>query len=72
MKSSAGVVQWFSATTGLGFIQPNAIGEDVFVHLSAVKRAGLCRLGKGQIVLLEIERDGRSETAAATNLRMKH
>ena len=68
--SGRGVVKWFNATKGFGFIQPEAGGEDVFVHISAVERAGLRELREGQTVSFDIERDGRSGKAAATNLRL--
>ncbi len=68
--SGRGVVKWFNATKGFGFIQPESGGEDVFVHISAVERAGLRDLREGQTVSYEIERDGRSGKAAAANLRV--
>ena len=68
--SGSGTVKWFNATKGFGFIQPDAGGEDVFVHISAVERAGLRELREGQVVSFDIERDGRSGKAAATNLRL--
>jgi CspA family cold shock protein len=67
--SGRGVVKWFNATKGFGFIQPETGGEDVFVHISAVERAGLRDLHEGQTVSYEIERDNRSGKASATNLR---
>jgi CspA family cold shock protein len=68
--SGRGVVKWFNASKGFGFIQPEAGDEDVFVHISAVERAGLRELREGQTVSFDIERDGRSGKAAATNLRL--
>lgn len=65
-----GVVKWFNSTKGFGFIQPETGGEDVFVHISAVERAGLRDLHEGQSVSFDIERDGRSGKAAAANLRL--
>lgn len=60
-----GSVKWFNATKGFGFIQPDGGGADVFVHITAVQRAGLDTLSDGQKVTFELEtrRDGR--TAAA-------
>jgi CspA family cold shock protein len=48
-----GTVKWFNATKGYGFIQPQAGGKDVFVHISAVERAGLSGLNEGQVVEYE-------------------
>ena len=45
---ATGTVKWFNATKGFGFIQPDAGGVDVFVHISAVERAGLSGLNEGQ------------------------
>jgi CspA family cold shock protein len=67
--SGRGVVKWFNATKGFGFIEQEAGGEDVFVHISAVERAGLRELREGQRVGFDIERDARSGKAAAANLR---
>ena len=57
-----GTVKWFNATKGYGFIAPEDGSKDVFVHISAVERAGLGTLGEGQRVTFEIRpgRDGRS------------
>jgi len=65
---ATGVVKWFNATKGFGFIQPDAGGPDVFVHITQVQRAGLDGLADGQKVGFEIEtrRDGR---AAATDIK---
>lgn len=62
-----GTVKWFNATKGFGFIQPDAGGPDVFVHISAVERAGLRGLNEGQKVSYEITTEkGRS---SATDLK---
>ena len=62
-----GTVKWFNATKGFGFIQPEDGGKDVFVHISAVERAGLRGLNEGQQVSFEIQNErGRS---AAVNLK---
>ncbi|MEO0913858.1 MAG: cold-shock protein [Pseudomonadota bacterium] len=56
-----GTVKWFNATKGFGFIQPEEGGKDVFVHISAVERAGLSGLADNQKVTYDLEagRDGR-------------
>ena len=58
---ATGTVKWFNATKGFGFIQPDGGSKDVFVHISAVERAGLRGLDDGQKVSFELEksRDGR-------------
>lgn len=66
---SKGTVKWFNGTKGYGFIQPNNGGDDVFVHISAVQRAGLMELREGQEVEYEIE-VGRNGKSAAENLRV--
>ena len=64
-----GVVKWFNPTKGFGFIQPDEGGADVFVHISAVERAGMRTLNEGQKVSFDIEADRRSGKNAATNLQ---
>ncbi|MCJ2023805.1 MULTISPECIES: cold-shock protein [unclassified Methylobacterium] len=66
---STGTVKWFNATKGFGFIQPEDGGQDVFVHISAVERAGLGTLNEGQRVSYELETDRRSGKKAAGQLR---
>jgi len=68
-SSGSGIVKWFNATKGFGFIQPNDGGADVFVHISAVERAGLRDLHDGQQISFELEQDRRSGKMSATNLR---
>ena len=64
-----GTVKWFNAQKGFGFIQPADGGKDVFVHISAVERAGLSSLNEGQPIEFEIEENrGKS---SAVNLRLK-
>jgi len=66
---ATGIVKWFNPTKGYGFIQPEAGGSDVFVHISAVQRAGLAGLNEGQRVSFELEKDKRSGKMAATQLQ---
>ncbi|MDG2523110.1 cold-shock protein [Caulobacter sp. 73W] len=66
---ATGTVKWFNTTKGYGFIQPDDGGKDVFVHISAVERAGLRSLNDGQKVTYELERDRRSGKEAAVNLQ---
>jgi len=66
---ATGTVKWFNPTKGYGFIQPQGGGKDVFVHISAVERAGLRSLNEGQTVEYEIESNrGKSPRV---NLRIK-
>ena len=64
-----GSVKWFNPTKGYGFIQPQSGGKDVFVHISAVERAGLSTLNEGQIVSFEIVSNRGKESAE--NLKVK-
>ena len=66
---TTGTVKWFNATKGFGFIQPEDGGNDVFVHISAVERAGLGSLHEGQKIGFELERDSRSGKIAAGQLQ---
>jgi CspA family cold shock protein len=61
---AVGTVKWFNAQKGYGFIQPSSGGKDVFVHISAVERAGLGTLTEGQKVSYDIARDRGKEAAA--------
>ena len=65
---ATGVVKWFNGQKGFGFIQPNDGGKDVFVHISAVERAGLSTLNDGQPVSYEIVADRRTGKSSAQNL----
>lgn len=67
---SSGTVKWFNETKGFGFIQPDDGGKDVFVHISAVERAGLRDLNEGQKVDYELTTDKRSGRVSADNLRV--
>ena len=71
MGAGSGVVKWFNSTKGFGFIQPSGGGADVFVHISAVERAGLSSLAEGQPVSYDLEQDRRSGKSSATNLRLE-
>jgi CspA family cold shock protein len=64
-----GTVKWFNPTKGYGFIQPSDGGADVFVHISAVERAGLGSLNEGQQVEYELERDRKSGKMSAGQLK---
>jgi CspA family cold shock protein len=66
---ASGTVKWFNSTKGFGFIQPDDGGQDVFVHISAVERAGLATLKDGQKVSFDITQDRRSGKSSADNLR---
>ncbi len=65
---SAGTVKWFNATKGFGFIAPTDGGQDVFVHISAVERAGMRGLNEGQQVTYELQRDAKSGKMSAEQL----
>ncbi len=64
-----GTVKWFNATKGYGFIQPEDGTADVFVHVSAVERAGMDTLQEGQRVYYEVQRDPKRGKSSAENLR---
>jgi CspA family cold shock protein len=66
---TTGTVKWFNPTKGFGFIQPDNGGNDVFVHISAVERAGLGALHEGQKIGFELERDNRSGKMSAGQLQ---
>ncbi|PPD45345.1 MAG: cold-shock protein [Methylocystis sp.] len=66
-----GVVKWFNATKGFGFIQPDAGGPDVFVHVTAIERAGLPSLVEGQKVGYELLIDKRSGKYSADQLQLQ-
>jgi CspA family cold shock protein len=66
---ATGTVKFFNTTKGFGFIAPDAGGPDVFVHVSAVERAGLGSIHEGQKLSFEVERDNRSGKFAATQLQ---
>ncbi|HMN37731.1 MAG TPA: cold-shock protein [Hyphomicrobium sp.] len=64
-----GIVKWFNSQKGFGFIQPTDGGNDVFVHISAVERAGLRTLNEGQKLQFDVVTDRRSGKASADNLQ---
>jgi CspA family cold shock protein len=66
---ATGTVKWFNGTKGFGFIQPDDGGADVFVHISAVERAGLRGLDEGQKISYELEQDRRSGKMSAGQLQ---
>ena len=66
---ATGTVKWFNATKGFGFIQPEDGATDVFVHVSAVERAGMRTLVEGQKVTFDVVRDNRSGKNAAETLQ---
>jgi cold shock protein len=66
---ATGTVKWFNGQKGFGFIQPDGGGPDVFVHISAVERAGIQGLNDGQKVTYDVEPDRRGKTSAV-NLKV--
>ena len=69
-RMTTGTVKWFNSQKGFGFIQPNDGGTDVFVHISAVERAGLPGLNEGQKVNFEIKQDKMRGKSSAENLSL--
>jgi cold shock protein len=66
---ATGTVKWFNAAKGFGFIQPDGGGQDVFVHISAVERAGMTDLQEGQKISFELEDDRKSGKKSAGKLK---
>lgn len=67
---STGTVKWFNSQKGYGFIQPDDGSKDVFVHISAIERAGIFRLDEGQKVSFDEVRDSRTGKTAAQNIQI--
>ena len=66
---ATGTVKWFNPTKGFGFIQPTDGGPDVFVHISAVERAGMRDLSEGQKISYDVVADRRTGKSSADNLK---
>ena len=66
---SQGTVKWFNSQKGFGFIRPDDGGKDVFVHISAVERAGMSNLHEGQKISYEVVADRRTGKSSADQLR---
>jgi CspA family cold shock protein len=66
---ATGVVKWFNAAKGFGFIAPDGGGPDVFVHASALQRSGLDNLRDGQAVSFDVENDPRKNKPSAVNIK---
>lgn len=66
----SGTVKWFNSTKGYGFIQPSDGSKDVFVHISALERAGLRGLNEGQTLSYDLEKGQQGKTSAV-NLRVE-
>ena len=66
---STGSVKWFNSQKGFGFIQPDDGDKDVFVHISAVERAGMHNLNEGQKISYDVVADQRTGKSSAENLR---
>ena len=66
---ATGTVKWYNETKGYGFIQPDTGGKDVFVHATALERAGMRGLAEGQKISYEVEADRRTGKESATNLQ---
>jgi len=64
-----GKVKWFNSQKGFGFIEPEGGGNDVFVHISAVERAGLSNLAEGQRISYDEQRDPKRGKTSAENIK---
>ena len=67
--AQSGIVKWFNAQKGYGFIAPDDGGKDAFVHITAVEQSGMETLSEGQKVEFDLETDRRSGKPSAVNLR---
>ena len=68
-QQTTGTVKWFNDQKGFGFIQPNNGGNDVFVHISAVEKAGWRTLKEGQKIDFDLQRDPKKGKDSAANLK---
>jgi len=68
-RMAQGTVKWFNIQKGFGFIQPDDGGQDVFVHISAVERAGMTNLNEGQKVSFDVVSNPKTRKSSAENLR---
>jgi cold shock protein len=66
-----GTVKFYNGQKGYGFIQPDDGSKDVFVHVSALERAGISHLAEGQKVSFDVEQDSRSGKVSANNLQIE-
>jgi CspA family cold shock protein len=66
---ATGTVKWFNSQKGFGFIQPDTGGQDVFIHISAVERAGMSGLNDGQKISYEPQDDRKTGKKSAENLK---
>lgn len=64
-----GTVKWFNGQKGFGFIQPDDGGEDIFVHITAVEKAGMRGLNEGQKISFEVQNDPKKGKSSAVNLQ---
>ena len=69
LAMATGTVKWFNSQKGFGFIQPDQSGQDVFVHISAVERAGMNGLNEGDKISYEVVADKRSGKSSAESLK---
>ena len=67
---ATGIVRWFNSLKGFGFITPDGGGPDVFVHISAVERAGLRSLNEGQKISFEVVTDHKTGKSSADHLKV--
>lgn len=65
-----GTVKWFNSSKGYGFIQPDDGSQDVFIHISAVDRAGIGRLAEGQKLSYDVQREPKKGRLSAANLKV--
>jgi len=69
MTTTTGTVKWFNNQKGFGFIQPDNGNSDVFVHISAVEKAGMHTLNDGQKITFDLQRDPKSGKDSASNIK---